>query len=127
MKNILIAEDDISLRDAIVTAFNESGFAITTASDGEEAINKLNGSDFNLIILDIMMPKKDGLTVLSEIRNNSKTAFLPVIMLTNLDTDNNILDKIIKYNPSYYLLKSNIKISEIVDKATIAMGLQDLT
>jgi DNA-binding response OmpR family regulator len=126
MRNILIAEDDISLRDALVVAFSESGFDITTASDGEEAINKLNGSDFNLIILDIMMPKKDGLTVLSEIRNNSKTASLPVIMLTNLDTDNNILDKIIKYNPSYYLLKSNIKISEIVDKANIAMGLQEL-
>ncbi len=77
--NILIVDDEPKMRELVRLYLEREGFRLTEAGDGEEALNFLRQSRFDLVILDIMMPKVDGLTVCKKIRNETDT---PVIMLT---------------------------------------------
>ena len=84
MYNILVVDDDKEIANAIEIYLSREGYNIIKAYDGEEAIKKVNENEIHLIILDIMMPKKDGLQTLEEIRK-SKT--IPVIMLSAKSED----------------------------------------
>ena len=84
MYNILVVDDDKEIANAIDIYLSREGYNIIKAYDGEEAIQKVNENEIHLIILDIMMPKKDGLETLEEIRKN-KT--IPVIMLSAKSED----------------------------------------
>ena len=78
-RKVLIAEDEANLRRLVVNYLKKEGFMVTEASNGREAIEKFSEDRFCLVILDIMMPLKDGLQVCREIREQSD---VPVIMLT---------------------------------------------
>ena len=82
---ILIAEDNPVLLKQLVRALREQSYAVDTSQDGEEAIYKLENWPFDLAILDIMMPKLDGLEVLQKLRETRNT---PVILLTARDAIN---------------------------------------
>ena len=84
MYNILVVDDDKEIANAIEIHLSREGYNIIKAFDGEEAIKKVNENEIHLIILDVMMPKKDGLQTLEEIRK-SKT--IPVIMLSAKSED----------------------------------------
>lgn len=77
--NILIADDEAKMRDLVKMYLVREGYKVSEAADGEQALSQLSKNTFDLVILDIMMPKIDGLTVCKEIRKNSD---IPVIMLT---------------------------------------------
>ena len=77
---ILIVDDEQTLLDQLKQALEKQRYMVETALDGEEALNKLFEAPADLIILDIMLPKKDGLSVLREIRQAGTTT--PVLMLT---------------------------------------------
>jgi DNA-binding response OmpR family regulator len=77
---ILIVDDEQSLLDQLKRVFESQRYMVDTALDGEEALDKLFDIPFDLVILDIMMPKQDGLTVLREIRQAGMAT--PVLMLT---------------------------------------------
>ena len=80
MKNkILVVDDERSIADIIKFNLEKEGYIVDTAYDGEEGMNKVNQIMPDLIILDVMMPKKDGFQVLKEIRLKYNT---PVLMLT---------------------------------------------
>ena len=76
---VLVVDDEPGIRDVIKEYMGVSGFEITESEDGISALNKLYKSDFDLVILDVMMPKMDGWSLCREIRKNSS---VPVIMLT---------------------------------------------
>lgn len=78
-KKILVVDDEKSIADIIKFNLEKEGYEVILAYDGEEAIKKIYGQAPNLILLDIMMPKKDGFQVLREIRKDFST---PVLMLT---------------------------------------------
>ncbi len=81
-KKILIAEDNDDLRALIVESLADD-FEVTQARDGEEAMNLINSeTDFDLIISDIMMPRKDGVSLCYDVKNNVETSHIPVILLT---------------------------------------------
>ena len=84
MYNILVVDDDKEIANAIDIYLSREGYNIIKAYDGEEAIQKVNENEIHLIILDIMMPKKDGLQTLEEIRKDKK---IPVIMLSAKSED----------------------------------------
>ncbi|OGR83938.1 MAG: hypothetical protein A2901_06570 [Elusimicrobia bacterium RIFCSPLOWO2_01_FULL_54_10] len=79
---ILIVDDEFQNRDILRTRLEQAGYAVSEAVNGDEAIDKATQDDFRLIILDLMMPKKDGWEVLKILRANSKTKEVPVIVLS---------------------------------------------
>lgn len=82
--HILLVEDDISIQEMVETYLIKEGFQVTIASDGEEGVNVFLKGSFDLIILDIMMPKLDGLEVVRIIREKSA---VPILMMSAKDTD----------------------------------------
>lgn len=77
--NILVVEDDAVIREGIVEFLSEEGYQVLEAADGEEGLAMFQKNPVHLILLDIMLPKMDGIQVLQEIRRFSK---IPVLMLT---------------------------------------------
>lgn len=84
MYKILIVEDDLSIQALLQDFIRDAGYSVTLACDGVDALNKFDESDFNLILLDIMLPKIDGYSVCEVIRKKSN---VPIIMLTALDSE----------------------------------------
>ena len=84
MYNILVVDDDKEIVNAIEIYLSQEGYNIIKAYDGEEALEKLKENEIHLIILDIMMPNKDGIETLQEIR---KDKTIPVIMLSAKSED----------------------------------------
>ncbi len=78
-KKVLIVEDEMSISDIIKFNLNKEGYEIETAYNGEEGLRKAQGSNFDLILLDIMLPQMDGFQVCRKIRETSN---VPIIMLT---------------------------------------------
>ncbi|MGL5067803.1 MAG: response regulator transcription factor [Sarcina sp.] len=87
MNKILLVEDDIELNNMLSGFLINDGFEVKTAYDGEEALTKFNSEKFDLVLLDIMIPKIDGMEVLKIIREKDLT---PILMISAKDTD---LDK----------------------------------
>ncbi|HDX9612125.1 TPA: response regulator transcription factor [Bacillus toyonensis] len=82
--HILLVEDDISIQEMVEKYLIKEGFQVTIASDGEEGVTAFFKGSFELIILDIMMPKLDGLEVVRIVREKSA---VPILMMSAKDTD----------------------------------------
>ena len=88
MNKILLVEDEENLRHIIASYLRKEGFAVVEAGDGEDALQKFTDDEFNLIVLDLMLPKKNGYDVCKSIRRQSQ---VPVLMLTARDTEHDEL------------------------------------
>ncbi len=115
MAKILVAEDDKLISGSLCDALKGEGYEATPAYDGEETVAKVKESKYDLLLLDIMMPKLDGIGVLWELKSNTDTAKLPVIVLTNIG-DVDTISKIVEAGATDYLLKSDQSIDEVVKK-----------
>ncbi len=81
-KKILSVDDSSSIRKMVAYTLKSQGYAVTSAADGQEALETLAKERFDGIVLDINMPRLDGFTLLKKIRAETHTASIPVIMLT---------------------------------------------
>jgi CheY-like chemotaxis protein len=116
-KKILVVEDEKDMRDVIVETLTEVGYTVVAAADAVEGMKLYHDEHPDLIVLDILMPGKTGLALLSDIRKEPGGDKVHVIMLTNYNpTNSNLIEPILKSNPEYYLIKSNISIDTLVDK-----------
>lgn len=115
MAKILIVEDDKFLANAYRLKFTKSGFTVKLAMDGNEALKELETSSPDLIILDLIMPNKDGFSVLEDLKNSTKWKTIPVIVATNLEQKEDI-DKAKSLGAIDYIVKSNTTIEEIINK-----------
>lgn len=88
MQKILIVEDDLAIQALLHDFIQEAGYSVALASDGLEALSRFSEQDFDLILLDILLPKIDGYGVCEAIRQKSD---VPIIMLTALDGEQNQL------------------------------------
>ncbi|MDX1599953.1 MAG: response regulator transcription factor [Anaerolineales bacterium] len=89
MSKILVVEDDDTVRDTLSLNLSAEGYEVVTAADGEEGLKAGREGDYDLIILDVMLPKMDGLTLCRVLRNESD---VPIILLTARGTET---DKIV--------------------------------
>jgi two-component system, OmpR family, response regulator RegX3 len=89
MSRVLVVDDEPSVRESVGYALEQEGFDVTLAADGEDAETKLDDSEFDLLIIDIMMPGKSGLDVCREVRAQSP---VPIILLTAKDAE---VDKVV--------------------------------
>ena len=118
---ILIVDDDMVLREMYEARIKEEGYSILSASDGEEALEKATREKPDLIILDIMMPKVNGIDVMKKLRLDPETAGIPIILLTALVRE---IDKIkeLMRDYDYYLVKSEIMPGEVMNKIKEALS-----
>lgn len=84
-KKILIVEDDFFIRDLYEIQARKSGYEVITATDGQEALTKVKDETPDLVILDIMLPKMDGISVLKAIKMDGHLSKIPCILVTNLE------------------------------------------
>ena len=88
-KHVLVVEDDQNMAKMLKVIFEKEGFLVSTSFDGVEALKALGEEAFDAIILDILMPQKDGFAVLQE-RGKTKNAVTPVYVMTNLGQEENL-------------------------------------
>ncbi len=121
-KKILFADDEESLRELYKIRFESESFKVIFAKDGEEALEKIYKEKPNLILLDIMMPKKNGLEVLEQIKKDPAVADIPVVMLTVLG-DEGIRNNAFNLGAKYYLVKSDVVPLEVVKLIRQELGI----
>lgn len=114
-KTILIVEDDVSLLRALAGKLVSEGFDIIEAKNGEEGLVKAINDKPDLILLDIVMPRMDGLNMLRQLRMEEAGADVPVIVLSNLSDTAKTAD-MVEYGVMDYLLKSDWKLEDIVER-----------
>ncbi|THJ46443.1 MULTISPECIES: response regulator [Aeromonas] len=86
-KTILIVDDSATIRQVVGMTLKGAGYEVMEASDGKDALNKLDGKKINLIISDVNMPNMDGITFVKEAKKLANYKFTPVIMLTTESQD----------------------------------------
>jgi len=125
-KKVLIVEDEESMQRAISDAFANQEFTTITANDGEEGLSISLKEHPDLILLDILMPKMNGMIMLQKLRFDEWGKKVPVIILTNVSPNSNsVIDSVLQNEPAYYLVKSDVKLEGIVDKAKEVLKLED--
>ena len=112
---ILLVEDDPFLLDMYSTKFKDVGFNIVIAQDGEMAITKAKEEVPDLVLLDVVLPKKDGFEVLKTLKSDSATAGIPVILLTNLGLDSDV-KRGLELGAQSYIIKAHFTPTEVVAK-----------
>lgn len=119
---ILVVEDDNYARDIYQEILTDAGFTVTTANNGEEGLAKLVEGGYDLVLLDVMMPKLDGLEVLKSLKaqgkgkNNGK-----IILLTNLAHDP-IIKEALDTGATDYLIKSDLNPDQLLEHVKKHLG-----
>ena len=103
-QSILVVEDEEAVRRFLGVQLSKLGYEVLEAEDGEKALLQLGRKHFDLIISDIMMPKKDGWQLMREIKESSKTRDIPVVVLTAKTDDTDML-KAYGCGAAYYIPK----------------------
>lgn len=117
MSKILIVEDDSSISEMYKIKFESEGFVVSLAPDGEEGLKKAKAEGPDLILLDVLMPKKDGTETLIELKKDPITKDIPVIFLTNLGGRNEDLTAARELGAEDLVVKAQTTPSEVVEKA----------
>lgn len=115
MAKILVAEDDKFLSNAYRVKLDKSGFDVVIARDGQEALDLMEKESPDILLLDLIMPNKDGFEVLQEMNDSGKIDEIPVIITSNLGQKEDI-DKGKSLGVKDYIVKSDFSISDLVDK-----------
>ncbi|MFH1226186.1 MAG: response regulator [bacterium] len=112
---VLLIEDDTFLSGLYATKFGMEGFEVYSATDGEAGLKLAKEKSPDVILLDIILPVKDGFEVLAALKKDPATKMTPVILLTNLSQKEDA-EKGLKQGAVDYLIKAHFMPSEVVDK-----------
>jgi len=112
MTKLLIVEDDMLLSKMYQKIFESEGYEVVMVANGEEGLVKINEFKPTFIILDIMIPKLNGLQVLEKLKSNSETKNIPVLVLTNLSGEQEA-QKALALGAIKYVIKSDHKPKEV--------------
>lgn len=115
-KKILIVEDDQFISKMYKKKFEVAGHEVQVAGDGEEGVTKTKAFKPNVILMDIMMPKMNGLEALDIIKKDAELKAIPVIILTNLSTTDDA-ETAMKKGAAKYIIKSDVTPSQVVAEA----------
>jgi len=122
-KKILVVEDDVPELNALRDKFTREGFSILTAKNGEEGLAIALREHPDLILLDIIMPVMDGITMLVKLREDSWGGAVTVIILSNL-ADQEKVTEALTHGTHDYLVKSDWKLEDVVKKVKEKLGIQ---
>lgn len=114
-EKILFIEDEPTLQKTLGEVLAQEGFKVFSALDGEKGIKMVKKEKPDLILLDLILPKKDGFEVLKEMKKDEKLKDIPVIILTNLEGMSDV-EKALSLGATTYLVKANYKLEDVVEK-----------
>lgn len=119
-KKILIVENEEDLSEALSAVLTQEGFEVIVAEDGESGFHAALEHKPDMIILDLMLPKMDGLTVLKKLREDSWGCDVSVIVMTAFDDPEKVV-KVARYGVSDYIVKTNITLAKVVEKVRLRL------
>ena len=114
MKIAIIEEEEILVR-VLKEKFESSGFEVAVAIDGNEAIPVIRSAKPDIILLDLLLPKRDGFAVLDDLKADPKLKNIPVCILSNLGQDEAVV-RALKSGADDYLIKAQHSIDDVVKK-----------
>lgn len=114
-KKVLIVEDDLPTLEAVSFKLAKKDIVADTALNGEEAIERLKREKYDLILVDLLLPKKSGFEVIKEIKTNGKSKGAKIIVFSNLGQEEDI-KKAMELGTMAYFIKSDVSINELVEK-----------
>ena len=120
-KKILVIEDEKPIADAMQVGLSEAGYEVKVAYDGESGLLQAKELVPDLILLDLLLPKKDGITVLNELRQDEKTKAVPVMILSQL-SDTGKISEGVALGVVGYLVKVDFSLAEVVEKIQEVLG-----
>lgn len=113
-KRVLIVEDDQFLREFYQDLLTAEGYFVDVASDGEIALSKLHSNEYDLALLDLMLPKKDGVQILRDLRvSPPKSSHINIVVLTNLGQDL-VVKECFDLGADGYLIKSALNPDQVL-------------
>jgi DNA-binding response OmpR family regulator len=121
MKKILFIEDEAALQKTFRDVLEKEGYQMISALDGESGLRLARSEKPDLILLDLILPRKDGFEVLKELKEDEATKGIPVIVLTNLE-DIESVEKAIDLGATTYLVKAQYTLEEVIQKVKKALG-----
>lgn len=120
-RKILLGEDDKFISRAYNIALTKAGFEVILAADGLEVLKELRADRPDLLLLDIIMPKKNGFEVLEEMKNDGNLKDIPVIVLSNLSQESD-MERCRKLGVADYIVKSNSSIKSLIARVQDFIG-----
>lgn len=120
-KKVLIIEDDDHISKVYQIKLSKENVDTVVARDGEEGIAMVSSEKPDLVLLDLMIPKKDGFVVLEEVKKTELGKKIPILVLSNLGQEGDI-KRAIGLGAADYFIKVNLSIQEIVDKVKQHLG-----
>lgn len=120
-KKILLVEDDKFLSEIYLAKLNEGGFEVLTVFDGEEGVKKAGELKPDLILLDVVLPKKDGFEVLKDIKSKEELNKIIVVLLTNLGQKEEV-QKGFDLGAADYIIKAHFTPTEVMAKICRLLG-----
>jgi two-component system chemotaxis sensor kinase CheA len=113
-KSVLVAEDSITSRILMKNILEAAGYRVETAVDGIDAITKLRGGEFDLVVSDVEMPRMDGFGFTAKVRADKKFAELPVVLVTALESRED-RERGIDVGANAYMVKSSFDQSNLLE------------
>jgi DNA-binding response OmpR family regulator len=114
-KLVLLVEDDPFLSNILMMKLQKEGLNVIHAVDGDDALTKLNEGDYEMVLLDLILPKKNGFEVLETMRRDSRFENTPVIIVSNLGQDSD-MEKARSLGVIDYIVKERLSIDDLVNK-----------
>ena len=120
-KKILLVEDEDFIRDLYVRQLTKEGFQVKSAPDGQTGLNALKAEQFDLLLLDIMLPGMNGLQLLREFKTNNPQSPMITILLTNLGQEA-VIKEGFELGAQAYLIKASYTPDQVVTEVKNALG-----
>lgn len=120
-KKVLIVEDDMALFNMYSVELKIKGYDVLNVNDGLQALPKTKDYQPDIVLLDIMLPGMNGLNILTELKSDPQTSEIPIIMLTNYGSEDNV-KKALESGAADYIMKYKILPSELSDKIGAVLG-----
>lgn len=121
-KRILIVEDDPPMMEALTDKLGREGFEVLDARNGEDGLSRSLADKPDLILLDIILPKMDGITMLKKLREDEAGKKIPVIILTNLSDSERVMEAT-KNGAFDYLVKAEWRLEDVIKKVKARLGM----
>ncbi len=113
-RRVLVVDDSVTTRSLLKGILESAGYDVTAAVDGQDAWNRLQNSDIELVVSDVDMPNMDGFELTSQIRKSEQYEHLPVVLVTSRDTDEDKA-KGVQAGADAYLVKSSFQQTDVLD------------